>query len=60
MLQAHTARGTELASVWAAADLINLNYSVYTNKQAEPRDAAGAFSDLARERTKPGKATSHK
>lgn len=41
----HT-RGTALARVWAAATLINLNYSVYTNKQAEAIDVAGAFNDL--------------
>lgn len=41
----HT-RGSELASAQAAANLINLNYSVDTNKQAEATDVAGAFNDL--------------
>lgn len=46
MLQTNLSRGTELASVWAAAKLINLNYSVSTNKQVEALDVVGASNDL--------------
>lgn len=50
----------ELASVWAAVNLINLNYSVYTNKQAAALDAAGASDGLALGEKKGAKATAHK
>lgn len=50
----------ELASVWAAVNLINLNYSVYTNKQAEALDAAGASDGPALGEKKGVKTTAHK
>lgn len=50
----------ELASAWAAVRLINFNYSVYTNKQAEALDTAGASDGLALGEEKGAKATAHK
>lgn len=47
--------------MWAAANLINLNYPVYINKQAEGTDVVGAFSGSVRgEEKKRGEPTAHK
>lgn len=62
MLQACVSGAMELASVEAAANLINLNYHVYTNKQAEAIDVVGAFNDLVHgeKKKKCGEPTAHK